>query len=68
LAIILYRNNKQKQKANSVLTDQKKKVENTLEELQKTQKQLIQSEKMASLGRTHSRHRARDSKPPKLRQ
>jgi signal transduction histidine kinase len=50
LAIILYRNNKQKQKANSVLTDQKKKVENTLEELQKTQKQLIQSEKMASLG------------------
>jgi two-component system NtrC family sensor kinase len=50
LAGILYRNNKQKQKANIALTDQKKKIENTLSELQRTQRQLIQAEKMASLG------------------
>ncbi len=43
LAIIFYRNNKQKQKANKVL-------EKTLTDLKSTQSQLIQSEKMASLG------------------
>jgi two-component system, NtrC family, sensor kinase len=43
IAIILYRNNRQKQKANS-------KLEKTLTELKSTQSQLIQSEKMASLG------------------
>ena len=43
VAIILFRNNKQKQKTNSVL-------EKTLSELKSTQAQLIQSEKMASLG------------------
>ena len=43
IAIILYRNNRQKQKSNTVL-------EKTLSELKSTQSQLIQSEKMASLG------------------
>ncbi len=50
IAYILYRNNQQKQKANIVLQEQKKKVEITLNDLQSAQKQLIQSEKMASLG------------------
>ncbi len=43
IALILYRNNLQKRKANKVLAS-------TLENLQSTQAQLIQSEKMASLG------------------
>ncbi|HEX6845740.1 MAG TPA: ATP-binding protein, partial [Chitinophagaceae bacterium] len=49
-AIVLYRNNKQKQKTNIVLQIQKKEVENALTELRNTQAQLVQSEKMASLG------------------
>jgi signal transduction histidine kinase len=43
IGFILYRNNRQKQKANKVL-------EKTLTDLKSTQSQLIQSEKMASLG------------------
>jgi two-component system NtrC family sensor kinase len=43
IAVILYRNNLQKQKANKVL-------QATLANLKSTQTQLIQSEKMASLG------------------
>jgi signal transduction histidine kinase len=57
VAIILWRNNRNKQRAYALLekqkqeTDfQKSKVEKTLEDLKSTQAQLIQSEKMASLG------------------
>ena len=50
VGLLLYRNNRQKQKANLVLQEQKQKVESTLQELKQTQSQLIQSEKMASLG------------------
>jgi two-component system, NtrC family, sensor kinase len=50
ISIIQFRNNKQKQKANLLLERQKEKVEGTLAELKSTQAQLIQSEKMASLG------------------
>ena len=53
----LYRNNKNKQKANALLHQQKEeidlqrnKAEKALAELKATQSQLIQSEKMASLG------------------
>ena len=50
IAFLLYRNNRQKLKVNSSLQAQKEKIENTLQELKLTQSQLIQSEKMASLG------------------
>jgi signal transduction histidine kinase len=50
IALLLYRNNKQKQKINLSLEKQKVEIENALDELKKTQSQLIQSEKMASLG------------------
>ncbi|MEP6750116.1 MAG: ATP-binding protein [Bacteroidota bacterium] len=50
LAFILYRNNKHKQEANVLLQHQKQEIEKTLVELKNTQKQLVQSEKMASLG------------------
>ena len=50
IAAIQWRNNKQKKKVNTLITMQKEKVEYTLSELKSTQAQLIQSEKMASLG------------------
>jgi signal transduction histidine kinase len=57
IAFILLRNNRRKQKAFALLQKQKQeidiqkaKVEKTLDELKRTQAQLVQSEKMASLG------------------
>ncbi|MEZ4904439.1 MAG: ATP-binding protein [Spirosomataceae bacterium] len=57
LAFLLYRNNKNKQQANYLLHRQKQeidlqrdKAEKALSELKATQSQLIQSEKLASLG------------------
>jgi signal transduction histidine kinase len=57
ITFFLYRNNKTKQKANNLLQQQKLetdeqrlKAEEALHELKSTQAQLIQSEKMASLG------------------
>ncbi len=50
LVFILFRNNKSKQKANALLKEQKEEIQSTLEKLESTQTQLIQSEKMASLG------------------
>ena len=50
IALILYRNNRYKQKANIHLKEQKEEIQNTLNELKSTQSLLIQSEKMASLG------------------
>src|SRR4030095_6574348 len=50
IAFLLYRNNRHKQKTNVLLQSQKEKILNTLSELKATQSQLIQSEKMASLG------------------
>ncbi len=50
IAFLLYRNNRIRQKAHGVLKVQKEKLESTLSELKTTQIQLIQAEKMASLG------------------
>jgi two-component system, NtrC family, sensor kinase len=57
VAFILFRSNSHKQKANVLLTKQKQEIQDqrdqtkkAMAELQDTQKQLIQSEKMASLG------------------
>jgi signal transduction histidine kinase len=57
IALLLYRNNRQKQKAYAVLQkqkneteQQKQKSEQTLDELKSAQAQLVQREKMASLG------------------
>jgi len=50
IAVIQFRNSMHKQKINLLLERQKSKVEITLSELKSAQAQLIQSEKMASLG------------------
>lgn len=50
IASILWFNNRRKQKLNITLRAQKERTEEALNELKSTQAQLIQSEKMASLG------------------
>jgi signal transduction histidine kinase len=50
IGFLLYRNNRQKQKANQTLQEKNSQIEQTLSDLKATQSQLIQSEKMASLG------------------
>ena len=50
IAFILYRNNRQKQVANALLLTQKEEIQSTLNLLKAIQAQLIQSEKLASLG------------------
>jgi len=50
LALIFWRNSRQRQKANKLLHRQKEDIEKAMAQLKLTQNQLIQSEKMASLG------------------
>ena len=50
LAVVAFNGFKNKRKANVLLQQQNEKVESTLTELKATQTQLIQAEKMASLG------------------
>jgi signal transduction histidine kinase len=50
IAFIQWRNSKQKQIANFLLKQQKEEIQATLTELKTTQAQLVQHEKMASLG------------------
>jgi signal transduction histidine kinase len=50
IVIVMYRNSLQRKKANVLLSKQKEELESTLAKLKTTQNQLVQSEKMASLG------------------
>jgi two-component system NtrC family sensor kinase len=50
IVFLLYRNNRHRKKTNETLRQRNDQIENTLHQLRSTQKQLIQSEKMASLG------------------
>ena len=50
IVFLLYRNNQQRKKTAETLRLRNEKIENTLHQLKSTQAQLIQSEKMASLG------------------
>ena len=50
IAFFLYRNNRKEKKAKNLLQNKNEVIEQTLKNLKSTQSQLIQSEKMASLG------------------
>lgn len=50
IALLLFRLSRNRKRANDELTRQKEELEDTLAELRTTQDQLVQSEKMASLG------------------
>ncbi len=50
IAFLLYRNNVREKKAKNILLEKNEVIEQTLTNLKSTQAQLIQSEKMASLG------------------
>jgi signal transduction histidine kinase len=50
IAFFLWRNNRHKQKVNALLQAQKQEIQIVLTELKSTQAQLVQREKMASLG------------------
>jgi two-component system, NtrC family, sensor kinase len=50
IAFFLYRNNRKEKKAKQLLQNKNEVIEQTLNHLKSTQSQLIQSEKMASLG------------------
>jgi signal transduction histidine kinase len=50
LVFVFWRNSRQRKIANNLLQEQKEEIETTLDQLKLTQTQLIQSEKMASLG------------------
>jgi len=50
IVFLLYKNNQHRKKTNETLRQRNEKIENALHQLRSTQTQLIQSEKMASLG------------------
>ena len=50
IAFLFYKNNRIRRKANTILQKQKEELQSALSDLKSTQAQLIQSEKMASLG------------------
>src|SRR6187402_2941287 len=50
IVFLLYRNNRHRKKTNETLRQRNEEIENALHQLRSTQAQLIQSEKMASLG------------------